>query len=192
MSHGILRFALALLLLAPALAADAQLSVSGSSWSGTAQLKAKLRAPGQGTDKMSGSTSYQVSFGPLAAPTLAANAFRLVLDDGSVTLDFTGTYTLDGNGRPVLTPDSAAFDAALRSLIDDVCMQEIGDPAQCGVFATLDLSIGRHALSAKPRRGKRGVDSLKSAGTVSFTFSQGASKILSVQLQFKSRGVTRD
>jgi hypothetical protein len=171
-----------------AASAGAQVSLPGTTWTGGATLKAKISSPGNGSDKVSGPTNYTLYFGPLDEPDLDANEFRLVLDDGEATLDLDGDYATDGMGRPQLTPDPEAFEEGLRELIDEICAAEIGDPAQCAIFDTLDLVITRQEFTVKPRTSKRGVDSIKSSAKIWFEFRQAGSLIVRVKLGFKSGG----
>jgi hypothetical protein len=165
---------------------QAQVSLPGTDWTGGAQLKAKVSAPGQGSDKIAGPATLSLFFGPLAAEGLAANEFKLVLDDSVETLDFVGTYTTDARGNPVLAPDPSEFAEALRELIEEVCMDLVGDPTQCAVFNSLTLSIRRSDLKQKARRSKAGAESLKSSGKIDFDFMNGGALVARVKLSFKS------
>jgi hypothetical protein len=69
-------------------------------------------------------------------------------------------------GRPQLPPDTVAFEAALGELIDEISAVEIGDPAQCAVFSTLDLGGTRQEFTVKPRTSKRGSDSRRARSSV--------------------------
>ena len=126
----------------------------GSSWSGSATLAAKISAPGQGTDRTRGTTTFVIAFGPLAAPALSSNEFRLELDDGSAELEVEGTYSVDSQGRPVLSPDPVQFEAGLRGLIDDVCLS-VATPAECAIFPTLGMTIGRRPRDQSARAQER-------------------------------------
>jgi len=180
------RFLLAAGGLAVAAAAQAQVALPGTDWIGGAQLKARISAPGQGSDKVAGPATLALFFGPLAADGLGANEFRVEIDDGSETLDFEGTYTTDARGNPVLAPDPSEFSAALRELIEEVCMDLVGDPNQCAVFNSLTLSIRRSDLKQKARRSKAGAESLKSSGKIDFDFLNGGALVARVKLSFKS------
>jgi hypothetical protein len=164
--------------------AEAQISLPGTDWLGSAQLKGRVSAPGQGSDKISGPATLSLSFGPNAAEGLSANEFRLLLDDGVETLDFEGTYTTDARGNPVLSPDPSDFADSLRELIDDVCMNTIGDPQQCGLFGSLALSITRSDFKQKARSSKMGAQSIKSSGKIDFEFLNGSSLVARVKLSF--------
>jgi hypothetical protein len=180
------RLLLTIGLVAFAASAHAQVSLPGSDWVGPARLKGKISVPGEGSDKVSGPTTYSLFFGPLAAQGLAANEFRAVLDDGSETLDFEGTYITDVRGNPVLQPDPVEFEAGLRDLIEDVCLSTVGDPVQCAVFDGLSLSISRSQFKQKARASKTGAQSIKSSGQIDFHFLNGGSIVVRVKLRFKS------
>ena len=163
----------------------------GSSWSGSATLAAKISAPGQGTDRTRGTTTFVIAFGPLAAPALSSNEFRLELDDGSAELEVEGTYSVDSQGRPVLSPDPVQFEAGLRGLIDDVCLS-VATPAECAIFPTLGMTIGRRDLAIKARMTKSGAEAMKSRGKIDFAFVDAGSPVVRVKLRISGAGITRD
>jgi len=166
--------------------AEAQPSLPGTDWTGSAQLKGKVSAPGQGGDKISGPATLSLFLGPSAAAGLAANEFHLVLDDGTETLDFEGTYTTDARGNPIILPDPSDFADSLHELIDDVCMSTIGNPTQCAVFDSLTLSITRSDFKQTARSSKMGAQSIKCSGKIDFAFMNGSTLVASVKLSFKS------
>jgi hypothetical protein len=159
--------------------------------SGSANLAAKISAPGQGADNTRGTTTFVIAFGPLAAPALSSNEFRLVLDDGSAELEVEGTYSVDSLGRPTLSPDPVQFEAGLRGLIDDVCLG-IATPAECAIFPTLGMTIARRDLSIKARMTKSGAEAMKSRGKIDFAFVDAGGPVVRVKLRIRGAGIMRD
>jgi hypothetical protein len=181
------RFLLAAGALTLAAAAQAQVALPGTDWMGGAQLKASISAPGQGSDKVAGPATLSLFFGPLAAEGLGANEFRVVLDDGSETLDFEGTYSTGARGRPILLPDAAEFEAGLRELIDEICSSTF-DPGTCNTLNSLTLSVTRSDFKQQARSSKMGAQSIKSSGQIDFQFMDRGSVVVRVKLRFKSSG----
>lgn len=185
--------ALALVCLGAGARAAEPVLLPGSSWSGSALLKAKLSARGAGSDSLQGAVAFELHFGPLGAPALTSNEFLLVLDDGFTALELPGTFVLDAKGRPLLTPDEAGFEDGLTDLIVDLCADVVDDPDLCDVFSLLELAIGKNELRVKAR-SRKGIETLQGRGKIEFAFlhPQGGPFVL-VKLGFRTgKDVTRD
>ncbi len=189
MSSWPLRIALAISLTAAASAAHAgaPVAVTGGSWSGPAELKAKISARKMKAQSVRGPVTFDAFFGPFALPALAGNQFLLVLDDGSDTIDVEGSYTLDAEGRPVLDVDRPKLEAFLRVLFGDVCAQVPG----CGSLSP--LVITQSEVGVKAGTDKRGIESFSSKGRIDFEFRDGDKTFVRAKLGFKGgSGITRD
>lgn len=82
--------------------------VPGTSWAGAGTMKAKL--VGQGT--LGGPTDFILDFGPIASLGLGPDEFQILVDDGTDTLTFEGTYEEVAPGRVSLLPSVASYAGA--------------------------------------------------------------------------------
>jgi hypothetical protein len=128
---------------APARAAE-PVPPTGTSWSGTAFIKAKL--PGESVD---GLLELTVLFGPNGGFGLDANEFLIVADDGEETLDITGTYAVDEKGQPVLTLDTTALATELHALVVHVCEDILVLGAECDILDILGVVLDPAKLKTK-------------------------------------------
>jgi hypothetical protein len=125
----------------------------GSSWSGTAVIKAKV--PG---DSVTGLLDLDVHFGPNAGLALGVGEFLIVADDGEETLEVAGDFMLDDKGQPVLFPDTTALATELHDLVIHVCEDVLMLGAQCDIIAMLDVVVDptKLKLKAKTKSGGDG------------------------------------
>jgi hypothetical protein len=82
--------------------------IQGTSWSGLGTMKAKLE--GQGT--LAGPADFVLDFGPIASLGLGPGEFQILVDDGTDTISFEGTYEEVAPGRARLLPSVASYAGA--------------------------------------------------------------------------------
>lgn len=168
----------------PAAPAD---NVPGSTWTAQAKLKATISAKGVPTQNVKDLGEVTLVFGPQGG--LSASQFRLLIDDGTLTLDFPGTYTLDPAGRLQLTLDlpaaAAAFLAHWNNIVDDAFGSvNLPDP---------DITIDKARLTAKTkskRTGDRISIKMSSKWNLDFVLPDQTLRV-KMKLKFKAKKGTR-
>ena len=153
-----------------------------TSWTGLALVGVQVPSAG----KVPGVLSAQLSFGPLGSPSLGANEFLLVLDDGFETFEIEGTYSLDAKGTPLLTADLGALETETMGLLVHVCEDVLLLGSQCDVLDGADLVFDPSKVKFKVKgKAKNGVEAVQAAGKIPFlVLAQGDS--FKVSLSFKS------
>ena len=169
-----------ILVVAPgASAKKTPVDVSGSTFDGSGNAKAKIQK--YGSEK--GAMTHDLRFGAQAG--LAANEFRLTLDDGVEEIVIPGTWTTDTKGRPVLTPNAAALESALTDLFWSYAGGEIS-----GV--SIDIDVTKLKLKPKPKyKKKTGETTLKLSLKIVFVVTasaMGQSETVKTSIAYKGKG----
>jgi len=149
--------------------------VAGTRWAVPGELKVKIQRAGKFKDP---APFNVLEFGPNAV--IAANEFRLTVDDGSDPIAVAGTYTLSRKGKPLLTPDPSSLASELEDLLEDA-----------GGLPPGDMSVTCPKLKAKAKVStKKGLQTMKvslKARCVATSASESISFKVRLQLK-KARG----
>lgn len=186
-----LRFAVLsiwLALPAAALAAPPAVEWPGSSWSGPAQLRAKI----SGAGTLQAPATLSLDFGPQVTPALAPNEFLMQLDDGTAVLPISGTYALDEKNRPQLMVDAANLATDLQNLFVDVCFDELGDP-DCDVFLEFDFFVDPSDFRAKLKaKDDDGVTVIDAKGKLPIELFFEGQRVAKASISFRATQLLAD
>lgn len=153
-----------------------------TSWSGLALLSVQVPSVG----KEQGVVQADLHFGPLGSPSLGANEFLIVFDDGFETFEIEGTYALDAKGTPVLTADLGALETQTLDLLVHVCEDVLGLGVECDILAGADLVFDPSKVKFKVKgKAKSGVEVVQAAGKIPFLVL-ALGDALKVSLSFRS------
>jgi hypothetical protein len=146
----------------PARAAD-PVSFPATSWFGLALVSVGI----SGVGKEQGVLEAEMHFGPLGSPSLGANEFLLVFDDGVESFEIEGTYVLDAKGTPVLTADLVDLEAETLDLLVHVCEDVFGLGILCDVLDGADLVFDPSKVKFKVKgKAKDGVELVQAGGKI--------------------------
>jgi hypothetical protein len=165
----------------PARAAD-PVSFPATSWFGLALVSVGI----SGVGKEQGVLDAEMHFGPLGSPSLGANEFLLVFDDGIESFEIEGTYVLDAKGTPVLTADLADLETETLDLLIHVCEDVFGLGSECDILDMADLVFDPSKVKFKVKgKAKSGVELVQAAGKIPLEV-MALGESIKVSLSFKS------